>query len=93
MLDFSTRQIITHLLHVNKSKFNSGIGYYMIIGHDLVVKLGLISYFIFSVFGWDDTSVHIKYLGNLLGNHTITKPDMHEVAIQNKETVSNIKDT
>ena len=59
---FSTRQIITHLLHVNKSKFNSGIGYYMIIGHDLVVKLGLISYFNFSVFGWDDTSVHIKDL-------------------------------
>ena len=74
-------------------KVNSGIGYYMIIGHDLVVKLGIISYFNFIVFGWDDTSVHIKYLGNLLGNHTITNPDMQEVEIQNKETVSNSKDT
>ena len=41
VLEPSSSNIIEHRFHVNNDKFGSGIGYDMIIGHDLIVQLGL----------------------------------------------------
>ena len=41
MLELSIRNIIEHQFHVDNDKGESGIGYDMIIGRDLMVQLGL----------------------------------------------------
>ena len=45
MPDFSSSKIINHLFHVDNDKDESVIGYDMIIGRDLMVKLVLASDF------------------------------------------------
>ena len=45
MPEFSSRKIIEHLFHVNNGRGESGIGYDMIIGRDLMVQLVLMSDF------------------------------------------------
>ena len=42
---FSSRNIFNHLFHVDNDKGESGIGYNMIIGRDLMVQLGLTTEF------------------------------------------------
>ena len=42
---FSIRKIILHNFHVDKNKGESGIGYKMIIGHNLMVHKDLIDNF------------------------------------------------
>ena len=39
--EFSSIKIINHRFHVDNDKYESGIGCVMIIGHDLMVQLGL----------------------------------------------------
>ena len=41
MLEFSCSKIISHRFHVNKNEGESGIGYEMIVGRDLMVQLVL----------------------------------------------------
>ena len=41
MPEFSSSKIIQHRLHVDNNIGESGIGYDMIIGRDLMVRLGL----------------------------------------------------
>ena len=50
MIDFSSRNIILHHFHVVNNKFDLGIGYYMIIGHYLLVQLVLMVGLIFNYF-------------------------------------------
>ena len=45
MLELSRSKIIEHRFHVENEKIDSGIGYDMIIGRDLIVKLGLTANF------------------------------------------------
>ena len=41
MLEFYSSKIISYRFHIDKNEGESGISYYMIIVHDLMVKLGL----------------------------------------------------
>ena len=41
MPEFSISKIINHRFNVDNNKGESGIGYNMIIGHDLMVQLGI----------------------------------------------------
>ena len=41
MLQFSSSKIINHWFHVDNEKLKSGIGYDMIIVHDLKLQLGI----------------------------------------------------
>ena len=60
MLEFYIRKIINHHFHVNNNKGESGIGYGIIIGHDLMVKLGMTDDFNHQVLQRDGTKLHIK---------------------------------
>ena len=57
----------------------------MIIGHYLMVKLGLTDKFKHKVLQWDGATVYMKELRGLIGKSDLTKHDMHEVVMQNEE--------
>ena len=61
---------------------DEGVGYEMIIGCDLMVKLGLKADFGNQVLEWDMTVIPMKEPGNFLGQHDLTKRDMQEVVMQ-----------
>ena len=60
----------------------------MIIGRDLMVKLGLTTKFKRQVLQWYVVTVHMKESRNLLGKSNITKREMCEVVMQNAEPAS-----
>ena len=64
---FSSSKIIKHLFHVENCKGESGIGYDMIVGRDLMVQLGLKNEFKCQVLQWDDDTVPMKEPRGLLG--------------------------
>ena len=63
----------------------------MIIGHDLMVQLGLTDDFKCQVLQWDGASIHMKESRNLLGESNITKREMREVVMQNAEPDSTLE--
>ena len=67
MPEFSSSIIINHCFHVNNNTGESGIGYDMIIGCNLMVQLGLTEDFKRQVLQWDGATVHRKERSNLLG--------------------------
>ena len=67
MPEFSISKIINHRFQVENNKFESGIGYDMIIGRDLKVQLGLMDDFKRQVVQWDGATVHMKEPIILLG--------------------------
>ena len=71
MPEFSSSRIINHRFHVDNDKGESVIGYYMIIGHDLMVQLGLTAKFKRRVLQWDGATVNMKDLTNLLGQSVL----------------------
>ena len=84
-LELSSSKIINHGIHFDLNKGNSGIGYDMIIGCDLVVHIGLTADFKRQVLQWYGTTVHMKGPSILLGQYDLTKRDMCKVVIQNAE--------
>ena len=60
MSEFSSIKIMEHLFHVNNNKGESGIGYDMIIGRDLMLQLGLLANFKRQVLQWDGVNVPMK---------------------------------
>ena len=62
----------------------------MIIGHDLMVQLGLKAEFGHKILEWDDTVVPMNDPVNLLGQTDLTKRNMGEVVIHTKESASDI---
>ena len=85
MPEFSISKIIDHRLHVNNNKGKSGIGYEMIIGHDLTVQLDLVDYFKHKVLQWDGNTVHIKEPRGMLGKYDLNRCEMLKVVIQTVE--------
>ena len=67
MLDFSSSKIINHRSHVGNNKVDSGIGYDIIIGRDLMVRLGLTADFKRQVPQCYGATVHMKELRGQLG--------------------------
>ena len=60
MTEFSSINIISHRFHVDKNECESGIGYDMIIGYDLMVHIGLLCNFKRQVLQWDGATVSMK---------------------------------
>ena len=60
MPEFSISRIINHHLHVDNDKGESDIGYDMIIGHELMVKLCLMADFKLQLIQWNGTTVPMK---------------------------------
>ena len=86
--EFSSSKIINHRFHVDKDEGESGIGYDMIIGHDLMVKLGLTANFKCQVLQWYGATVHMKESRKFLGQSDLTKRNMREVVMHTAETAS-----
>ena len=60
MPEFSRRNIIQHNFHVYNGIGESGIGYAMIIGRNLIIQLDLLVEFKRQVLQWDGVTVHMK---------------------------------
>ena len=88
MTGFSIRKIINHIFHVNNNEGESDIGYWMIIGLNLIVQLGLPANFKNQVLQWDGATVHMNEPSSLIGKSDLTKRDMCEVVIQTSEPAS-----
>ena len=63
---FSISKIIFHHSHVYNNKGGSVIGYYMIIGGDLMVQIGIMDNFKSQFLQWDDAAGSINYPGSFL---------------------------
>ena len=90
MPQFSIRKIINHQYHVDNGRGESGIGYEMIIGLDLMVQLGLEDNFKRQVLQWDGTTVHMKEPRGLVGRSDLNKCNMRKVVMQTAEPASTI---
>ena len=73
MTELSISKIINHCFHVDNDKGDSGIGYDMIIGYDLIVQIGITADFQRQVLQWYGATVHMKEPINLLGQSGLTK--------------------
>ena len=60
----------------------------MIIGHDLMVNLGLTANFKCEFLQWDGTNIHMKDSRNLLGQSDLNKREMREMVMQTAEPAS-----
>ena len=60
MPQFSNRKIITHCFHIGNTQGDTGIGYVMIIGHDLMFQLGLKEKFGRQLLEWGKTETTMK---------------------------------
>ena len=88
MAEFSSRNIINHLFHVDNNKGESGIGYDMKIGRDLMVQIVLTDEFKCQVLQWVGATVHMKEPSGWLGKSDLNKRNMYEVVMQNSEPPS-----
>ena len=52
---------------------DEGIGYDVIIGHDIMLQLGLKAVFGCQIMEWDNIVVPLKETGNFLGQPDLTK--------------------
>ena len=60
MPDFFSNNIILHRFHVDTNEGESGIGYVIIFGHNLMVKLGPLAEFKRQVLLWYGATVPMK---------------------------------
>ena len=67
MLEFSIKKILLNHFDVDNNKGELGIGYDMIILHDLIVQIGLMANFKHQVLQWYDTAVPMKDPRILIG--------------------------
>ena len=88
MPELSSNKIINHLFHVDNDKGESGIGYDMIIGRDLIVQIGLTATFKRQVLQWNGATVHMKEPIGLLGKSNINNREMSKVVMQTTESDS-----
>ena len=93
MPEFYSSKIITHDFHVYNAWGGEGFGCDVIVGHYLLVQLGLKSDFGRQILERENTVVPMKEPGNFLGQSDSTKRDMQEVVIQTVEPDSTIEAT
>ena len=79
--EFSSSKIINHHFHIDDDKGKSGIGYDMIIGHDLMLQTGIMAKFKRQALQWDGATVHMKEPSSLLCQSDLTKRKMREVVM------------
>ena len=93
MLEFSSSKISNHWFHVNNDNGYSGIGYDMIIGCDMMVQIGLTSYFKRQILQWDSATLHMKEPSVLIGKYDLNKWEMREVVMHTADPFSTIEAT
>ena len=93
MPEFSSSKIIEHRFRVDNDKGELGIGYDMVIIHDLMVQLGLLADFKHQALQWDGITVLVKEPRVLQGQSDLTSHEMCKVLIQTAEPVSTIEAT
>ena len=76
------RKITLHRFHVDNNEGESGIGYDIIIGNDLMVKIGLSVDFKSQVLQWYSATLPIKEPRSLQRQTYLTSCEMHKVLIQ-----------
>ena len=88
MPEFSIRNIVSHLFHVNNEEGESVIRYVIIIVQDLMAKISLTADFIPQVLTWDNTVVQIKDPNNSLDQYNLCRSKMHEMIIHTTKPAS-----
>ena len=88
MLEFSSSKISNHWFYTKNDNGYSGIGYDMIMGCDMMVKLGLKFYFKRQVLQWYSTTLHMKEPSGLIVKSDLNKRDMQEVVMQTADPAS-----
>ena len=91
--ELSISNIINHRFRVDNDKGESGIGYDMIIGRDLMVQLGLTAHFTRQELQWGGDTVYMKEPRSLLGQYDLTKCEMFEMVMQTAEPAYNLEAT
>ena len=81
MPEFYISKIILYSFHVDNNEGELGIDYDIIIGCDLMLKLGLMSDFTRQFLQWYGAAVTMKDPNSFLGEHNLTNCDRHELAI------------
>ena len=81
---FSIRNIILHHFHVDNNEGKSGIGYEIIIGHDMMVQLLLSDDFNDQVRQWDGATVPTKEPIGMLGQADLTSHETRKVVMHNE---------
>ena len=76
MPDFSISKIILHRFYVDNYEGELGIGYGIIIGRDLMVKMGLSAYFKCKFIQWDGAAVLMKDPIGLIRRQYLTSREM-----------------
>jgi len=76
MPEFSASKIINQRFHVDNEEEDMNVGYDMVIGQDLMVKLGLITNYKRKVLIWDEVSVPMRSV-----YHTDSKPTFSRAEI------------
>ena len=89
MTEFSISKIILHPCHVENNEGESGIGYDMIIGRNLMVHLGISDKFKNQVLQRGGAISPMKQPSGIIGQTDLTSCEMFEVAIQTAEPDSN----
>ena len=77
--EFSSIKIILHRFHVDNDKGKLDRGYDMIISHNLMVKLGLSTYFKIQLLQSSGITVPMKEPRGLIGKSDLTSCEMRKV--------------
>ena len=72
----SNIKTIIHYFNIENVRGGAGIGYGMIIGWYLMVKLGLKANFRRQILEWDETVIYINAPGNLIDQPDLTKREI-----------------
>ena len=88
MPELSSSRIIEHRFHVENDKGESHIGYYMIIGRDLMLILGPAADFKHQVPQWYGAKVPLKEPSGMCVKSDLNKRDMREVVMHTLELAS-----
>ena len=88
MPEFSGSKIIKHKFQVDNEDTNANIGYDMIIGRDLQMKLGCITDFKRNVLTWEDISVPMRSAYTDTDKPRFSRTEIHEIIKQTAEPLA-----
>ena len=88
MLEYFSSKIMNDCLHVDNNNGELDIVYDMIIGHELMVQLGLMDDFKRQILQLNGITLHMKDPRIFLGKSNLTKRKMRKVVMQTAEPAS-----
>ena len=88
MPEFLASKIINQRFHVDNEEEDMNIGYDMIIGRDLMTKLGLITDYKRKVLTWDDISVPMRSAYHTDSKPTFSRAEIRRIMMQTVEPIA-----